>query len=474
MKKSLSRAVAITAACAAGLAGALTWTPAADAQAPAAPRARAGNVTDFGLWAYVYGTKVLVNGVELRTVKDAFAKQTCTRVVGRQVVEPSVASIPLDNDLIDLSASTSRTQTYRSGSLTGAKGVNTIARVALGGELPGGIKTPTLDINGLVSTANAFYNAKTKKFGHAESFAFQGISIGNIDDSVVGEVPGLADLLYVVNDLVAPANVVVNELVQLLLSVAGHTIEIPGLGAISLGSTTGTASAHHAASSASALRLLINPTGEKGQDTVLELGRARTRIADGATSGVFGSQMIGMEFLSGNDALRMGGIGQIQMPCEGTAGKVITKRIPKVSLGLEPIASVLSLSGVEYRTMGKQLGRGRMHGFVESNLAKLSLPIADLTIEGLKSRIEVTRRPGRKVQRTITGSLARVRIGDRVYTAKDLRMGREIPFDGGVITIGKRVKQNWNGANIRLVDVNLVDLGSVVTIGIADLYARPK
>lgn len=65
-------------------------------------------------------------------------------------------------------------------------------------------------------------------------------------------------------------------------------------------------------------------------------------------------------------------------------------------------------------------------------------------------------------------------IGDRVYTAKDLRLGREIAFEGGVITIGKRVNQNWNGANIRLVDVNLVDLGSIVTIGIADLYARPK
>lgn len=474
MKKSLSRAVAITATCAAGLAGTLISVPTAGAEAPTAPSARGGNVTDFGLWADVYGTKVLVNGVELRSVKDAFAKQTCTRVVGRQVVKPSVASIPLDNDLIDLSASSSRTQTYRSGALTGVKGVNTIAHIALGGELPGGIKTPTLNIDGLVSTANSFYDARKRKFGHDESFTFQGISIGNIDDSVVGQVPGLADLLYIVNDLVAPVNVIVNELVDLLLSITGHTIEIPGLGAISLGATKGTASAHHAASSASALRLLVNPSGEKGQDTVLELGRARTRIADGATSGVFGSQMVGMEFLSGNDALRMGGVGQISMPCEGTGGKVLTKRIPKVSLGLEPIASVLSLSGVEYRTMGKQLSKGRMRGFVESNLGRLSLPVADLTIEGLKSRIEVSRRPGKKVQRTITGSLGRLTIGDRVYTAKDLRMGREIAFDGGVVTIGKRVKQNWNGANIRLVDVNLVDLGSIVIIGIADLYARPQ
>jgi hypothetical protein len=472
VKKSLSRAVAITATCAAGLTGALTHIPSATAEAPAA--AAASNLTDFGLWADVYGTKVLINGVELRTVKDAYAKQTCTRVVGRQVVKPSIASIPLDNDLIDLSASSSRTQTYRTGSLTGVRGVNTIAKIALGGELPGGIKTPTLNIDGLVSTADSFYNAKTKKFGHDESFSFKGISIGNIDDSVVGEVPGLAELLYIVNDLVAPVNVIVDELVQLLLSITGNTIEIPGLGAISLGATKGTATAHHAASSASALRILVNPTGEDGNDTLLELGRARTRIADGATSGVFGSQMVGMEFLSGNDALRMGGVGQISMPCEGTDGKVVRKRIGHVSLGLEPIASVLSLSGVEYRTMGKQLAKGKMRGFVESNLGKLSLPIAGLTIEGLKSRIDVTRRPGKKTIRKITGSIAKVTIGDKVYTAKDLKMGKEIAFDGGVISIGKRVKTNWNGANVRLVDVNLVDFGSIVTVGIADLYARPK
>lgn len=475
MKKSLHRAVAMTAASAAVLTGALTYAPTAGATAPheaPAQRAATSKFSDYGFNAYVYGTKVLVNGIELRTAKDAFAKQTCTRRIGLQDVAPSIASIPLENDLIDLSATTSRTETYQRGGRTGVLGVSTIAHIALGGELPGGIKTPTLNIDGLVSRADAFVSDSTKKFGHDESFTFQGISIGNIDDSVVAQVPGLADLLYIVNDLVAPVNVVVNELVQLLTSITGNTIAIPGLGSISLGRSTGHASASSAWAAASALKLVVNPSGEKGNDTVLELGRARTRISKGVPSGVFGSQIIGLEFLSANDQLRMGGLNQLSLPCEGTHGKVITRRIGSVALGLEPLASVLSLKGVEYRAMGEQLSGGRMRGFVESNLAQLSIPIADLTVEGLKTRLSIFRKPGKPVVRKITGSIAKVTIGDKVYTAKDLAMGKEISFADGVLSIGKRVKKTYHGAAIRLLDINLVPYGSLVTVGLADLYAK--
>lgn len=478
MKKSLHRAVAAATAGAAVAAGALTYAPAAGAGEPAEAATAArkpdpSRLTDYGFHANAYGTKVLVGGIELRSAKDAFARQPCTRMVGLKDVAPSVLSLPLENDLIDLSASTSSTETYRRNGRTGVQGVSTIAHVALGGELPGGIKTPTLNIDGLVSRADAYVDDATKRFGHAESFTFGGISIGNIDESIVGQVPGLSQLLHIVNELVAPVNVVVNELVKLLTSITGGVIRIPGLGSISLGHSTGKATDHHASSEASALRLVVNPTGEPGKDTMLELGRARTRISDGVTSGVFGSQTVGLEFLAANDALRMGNVKQVSLPCEGTGGKVVTKRVPSVSLGLEPLASVLTLSGVEYRMMGKQLKKGRMRGFVESNLGSLSLPIADLTIEGLRSRVVVKRRPGKPAVRKVTGSIAKITIGDRVYTGDALRMGREIEFADGVISIGKRVKTGYNGANIRLLDLNLLNLGSLITLGIADLYARP-
>jgi hypothetical protein len=268
--------------------------------------------------------------------------------------------------------------------------------------------------------------------------------------------------------------VVVNELVQLLTSITGGTIAIPGLGSISLGKAYGKATDRFAYADASALRLVVNPTGEKGKDTLLELGRAHTRISKGVTSGVFNSQAIGLELLAGNDAVRMGGINQISLPCEGTHGRVVTRTIPSVSLGLEPIASLLTLTDVQYRIMGEQLPNGKMRGFVESNLGRLSVPIAGITLAGLRSRVDVVRRPGKTAKRTVTGSVTSLTIGDRTYSADDLRMGQEIPFADGVLTIGKRVKKNYHGAGARMIDISLLNLGSLITLGTAGLYAKPS
>ena len=61
MKKSLKRAVAVSAVCAAGLAGTLTTTTTATADE--ARKAPAKELTDFGMTALAYGTKVGVGGV---------------------------------------------------------------------------------------------------------------------------------------------------------------------------------------------------------------------------------------------------------------------------------------------------------------------------------------------------------------------------------------------------------------------------
>ena len=62
MKKSLKRAVAVSAVCAAGLAGTLTTTTTATADE--ARKAPAKELTDFGMTALAYGTKVGVGGVD--------------------------------------------------------------------------------------------------------------------------------------------------------------------------------------------------------------------------------------------------------------------------------------------------------------------------------------------------------------------------------------------------------------------------
>ena len=74
MKKSFKRAVAVSAVCAAGLAGTLTTATADEAR-----KAPAKELTDFGMTALAYGTKVGVGGVDIKTLKDAKTLQACTR-----------------------------------------------------------------------------------------------------------------------------------------------------------------------------------------------------------------------------------------------------------------------------------------------------------------------------------------------------------------------------------------------------------
>ncbi|WP_415836654.1 hypothetical protein, partial [Nocardioides marinus] len=122
MKKSLKRAVAVSAVCAAGLAGTLTTQTTATADE--ARKAPAKEITDFGMTALAYGTKVGVGGVDVKTLKDAKTLQACTRTSGLERRAPSLLStdqitallgdaLPVDvAELIHLSPSTSTTETY--------------------------------------------------------------------------------------------------------------------------------------------------------------------------------------------------------------------------------------------------------------------------------------------------------------------------------------------------------------------------
>ena len=72
----MHRAIATAAVAAAGLAGTLSIAPTATADdTPAAPAAQKVSLTKFGHEAWAYGTKVLLNGVEVKTLRTANAKQ---------------------------------------------------------------------------------------------------------------------------------------------------------------------------------------------------------------------------------------------------------------------------------------------------------------------------------------------------------------------------------------------------------------
>ncbi len=284
-------------------------TAAADIQRD---RGQRGGITPYAYWANTFGTKVVVNGVELKTVKDAQALQKCTRQLRGETVKGSSLGtdglLPIGNDLVKISPSTSRTQTYHSGTRYGVRGINLIADIAVGGTI-GDIQTPVLKIEGLQSIADSYVDAAANRggadrYGYGSDFGFQGISLEMPSGTAVP--PEVQQLLQIVNQAATPVNQVVNQVVQLLTQVGG-TLEIPGLGSLGLGSRHGRTTAHGAESSAYALKIQVNSPVD-GSKTVIQLGRATSRISDPVPSGVFRTTMTALNVNVG-DLLSFGGVG---------------------------------------------------------------------------------------------------------------------------------------------------------------------
>jgi hypothetical protein len=467
---SWCRRVAVGVAAAAVLTGGMgpAGTAAADIQRD---RGQRGGITPYAYWANTFGTKVVVNGVELKTVKDAQALQKCTRQLRGETVKGSSLGtdglLPIGNDLVRISPSTSRTQTYHSGTRYGVRGINLIADIAVGGKI-GDIQTPVLKIEGLQSTADSYVDAAANRggadrYGYGSDFGFQGISLEMPSGTAVP--PEVQQLLQIVNQAATPVNQVVNQVVQLLTQVGG-TLEIPGLGSLGLGSKHGRAGAHGAESSAYALKIQVNSPVD-GSKTVVQLGRAASRISDPVPSGVFRTTMTALDVNVG-DLLSFGGVGATSIPCEGTRGQVRTKKIAAAS-----VPGIVSLSDVQYTWSGKQFTRGhgpakrnRAKGFVQARIGQVSVPSAGLVINGLTSRVDMSsRRENAPVTSSAATSVDSITVNGTAVPA--LRPGDTYDFSGGVLTYGIRSEVNFFGSQnegLRIIlfqDNVVIDLATV-------------
>lgn len=467
MKSSIVRSVAVAAACAAGLSASLTTLPAVAAAPDSAPKAA---VSKFGYKASVFGTKVRVNNVELRTLRDANLQMPCTRKVGVARAQDSIGSLPIANDLIKIAASTSESKTYRDGAkgISGVRAVNTVANIALGGELAG-VPTPVLKVQGLQSVADSFFDAKADggkgAFKSDSSFRYQGLSLDLPEGNPVSDTLNtLFDALGVPADQVFElVNVPVATLVDVLGTVG--TITIPGLGAISLGSENPRVGKNFASSEAYALKLLVDATGE---ETTLQLGRASSRISRPVTAGVFRSTMSALELSALGDLVSLGGIAQTSVPCEGTAGRTRTINTATASLVHDQLG--VTLSGIKYAYMGLQKGQSGK-GFTSATIGKITLnvpSILDIVITGLTSRVDVlAAKPGQRVQRKVTTTFGSITInGEEVLP----RPGKPIDFDGGVLRMLVEKERNFYGTKVNGLSIQLTDLDT--KIDLAQVSAR--
>ncbi len=498
MKKSLKRAAAASAVCAVSLAGTLATNPTALAGEATGARGSQKALTEFGMKAQAFGTKVSVGGIDVKSLKDSQDILACTRTAGIERSKTSTLEpgqyLPIPDDLVRVSPSTSTTQTYRDGAVTGTRAVNTIADIRVGGEVVEDLRIPTLKIEGLRAIADSFHDPADadgdgNPFGTAESFDFKGISL-DYEGTVVEGTP-LADLLDIVNDATAPVNETVSELVTLLTEQLGQVIEIPGLGSIGLGSSFSKLDANSATSGANALKIEVDPTEESNDSvTLLKLGYAQSRIAGSKPSGVFRSTIMGLDFealplTDDVSVLHLGGIGTESIPCEGTGNKKVVKTIEgerAIPLNIPGIGGVAVLDGLEYSYKAKQMSKGRARSMAKSSLASFTIPALDLEITGISSKLNLLSRDGERVRGS---KKPKFKVADILHEGVSLmpegglKIGQSVEFPiaalqrNGFITYGPRFTRNYYGAKVSAL---AVDIPGIVTLDLgwleSQIYAR--
>jgi hypothetical protein len=417
----------LPAAISLGLSAAVVLAAGLAAPAQAADRtdartdARGSALTDFGYRGDVYGVKLVTDSVEALNLKDAHAQQLCTRAAGQVVERESVVSTP-DNPLINVSASTSRTETYADGSTHGIRGTNTIGDISIGGTV-GPLTTPKLVIKGLQTTANAFNTPQG--YGHAESFTFASISLSLLDNTVVENLPPelqqlLAPLNQVTDTVFTGTQQAAQQVFQVLSDVT-KPIQIPGLGSIALGYKNGRSNSQNAQSQASALRIEVT-AGDRRQ--LVELGTARVRMGGPAPVGVFRSGGTAMDYQVLDGALKFGNVEHKALPCQGSRGRTQTYKVPHASQ-LLPVPVLLD--GVVYQVNGDQFRAKKVaKGWSRTAIGTVSIPTAQLVISDVSSRAAMRQKVGKRVRSKISTAIGSITVAGQPV---------QVPAPGGVVEL---------------------------------------
>lgn len=461
LASTLAATSAVGVTVAGGLAPASASTGSATGQARSAP-----TLTNFGYRADVYGVKLVTDNVEAFNLKDAHAQLRCTRAIGQSAQKSSVLSVP-DNPLINIAASTSRTDTYKDGETHGVRGVNTIGDIRIGGEI-GGVKTPTLVIEGLTTTANAFHTPQG--FGHREVFDFASIRLELLEGTALAGTPleALLEPLNQVTDTVFQGtNDVANEIFEVLQS-ATAPIQIPGLGSIALGRMRGTATSKKATSEARALEIVVEAGGSR---QLVEIGSANARIGAPTPAGVFRAGGTALDLQALQSLLHFGNVQHKSIPCEGTLGRIMNYHVPSAGVlgGL-----VARVTGVTYSHRGSQHAKEDLaKGFSAVRIAHTSVPAVGLEINDINSSVKMRGKENKPVRSTVTSSIGSITFQGQPVAVPDVGQTVELPGGAGLVQ-RQLVKDSRYGAKSIGLRVQLFAEAVVLDLALADGHIYPR
>lgn len=383
-------------------------------------------VTDFGLQAAAFGTRVRGGTIPANSGRTALAYLGCTRLAGLDRAN-SLASVNLGGATAD--GIRSKARTFRKNGALHSKAINTIASLNVSGS-----STPAPDdirIKGIRTVADVWHNKSG--FHRRTTTRIGSLTVGGLN-------------------------------IPLAQFHKGDTFNVPGVATLTFFVSSGKTTAHSATARARTLKIAVDATGS----TILA-GNANAKIHDGLVAGVLGGQGRALDGSVLNGTARTGKIAVQPLPCQGTNGKWITNKTLGVTLN-----GVVHTGALTASARGDQIDRTHAYGQTRGRVARATLGTNNnLVVKGVVAAANV-RKNGAKLVKTAKGT----RIASITYRGNDLRIptvGHPVRVKGLAVLSAPRVDKTRYGITVVALRVKLLNgTAAVFNLGRARVSLSPR
>ncbi len=248
---------------------------------------------------------------------------------------------------------------------------------------------------------------------------------------------------------------------ELDLPTPGQPVDIPGFAHIVFGGATRTENDHAGVASANALRVKLIPS-----DTSVTVAHTTARVLDGVRHGTFHGSSAATKVSAADSNLTSGRTPLSLMPCQGTDGKLRSKKIAHADLGGQVV-----VEGLTSAERGEQFP-GRSVAMERGSIAGLDLGDGQLVVDAVVGQANVTRKAGRVTANTKGTTLGTITANGEPQSFPDTDV-LEIP---GVAKLERNIVHRTKyGISVVALRITLLDgTGAVIDLGQARAFIRHR
>lgn len=246
---------------------------------------------------------------------------------------------------------------------------------------------------------------------------------------------------------------------ELDLPTPGQPVDIPGFAHIMFGGATKTENDHAGVASANALRVHLIPS-----DTSVTIAHTTARVLDGVRHGTFHGNSAATKVSAADSNITSGRNPLSLMPCQGTDGKLQTKKIAHADLGGQVVVEGLASAQRAKQFPGKSVAMER------GSIASLNLGGGQLVVDAVVGQANVTKQDGKVTSDTKGTTLGTITANGQPQSFPDTDV-LEIP---GVAKLERNiVTKTKYGISVVALRITLLDgTGAVIDLGVAKTTIR--